>query len=134
MGASLHSDEHSLYGPYLYAARVRFGAEAWKGVRAEGRAMTLEKPIEHALSELEAATSVCPAPEQLPAVTQTLALTRRQQEIATLGTRGLTNRQIASELSISEDTAAAHVAKILKELGLRSRTQIGSWLADREAL
>ena len=45
--------------------------------------------------------------------------------------RGLTNRQIASELVISEHTAATHIAKILKKLRLRSRSQIGSWLADQ---
>src|SRR5215213_6228418 len=52
------------------------------------------------------------------------ALTRREQEIAALITRGLTNRQIASELSISEHTAATHVRRILKKLGLQSRAQI----------
>jgi DNA-binding CsgD family transcriptional regulator len=45
--------------------------------------------------------------------------------------RGLTNRQIASELSISEHTAATHIRRILKKLGLQSRSQIGSWLAER---
>ena len=42
------------------------------------------------------------------------------------------NRRIASELSISEHTAATHVAKILKKLGLKSRAQIGSWLSEQQ--
>jgi DNA-binding NarL/FixJ family response regulator len=46
--------------------------------------------------------------------------------------RGLTNRQIAQELSISERTAGNHVAKILRKLELRSRAQIGRWAADRQ--
>ncbi len=53
-------------------------------------------------------------------------LTRREQEIAILVAQGLTNRQVASELSISEHTAATHVRRILKKLGLQSRSQIGS--------
>jgi DNA-binding NarL/FixJ family response regulator len=52
------------------------------------------------------------------------ALTRREEEVASLVARGLTNRQIASELSISEHTAATHVGKILRKLGLSSRSQL----------
>ena len=51
-------------------------------------------------------------------------LTRREIEVAGLAAQDLTNRQIAAALSISEHTAANHVRKILKKLGLRSRTQI----------
>jgi DNA-binding CsgD family transcriptional regulator len=60
-------------------------------------------------------------------------LTRREKEVASLVARGLTNRQIASELFISEHTAATHVAKILKKLGLQSRAQISSRLADQRS-
>jgi DNA-binding CsgD family transcriptional regulator len=45
--------------------------------------------------------------------------------------QGLTSRQIASDLSISEHTAATHVRRILKKLGLQSRSQIGSWLTQQ---
>jgi DNA-binding NarL/FixJ family response regulator len=47
--------------------------------------------------------------------------------VALLVGRGLTNRQIAQELSISEHTVANHVRKILNKLGLRSRIQISSF-------
>jgi non-specific serine/threonine protein kinase len=93
--------------------------------------MTLEEAVEYALAEQESAMPVSPAPEQLPASTQAASLTRREEEVVALVARGLTNRQIAAELSISEHTAATHVAKILKKLGLRSRTQIGSRLAEQ---
>jgi DNA-binding NarL/FixJ family response regulator len=45
--------------------------------------------------------------------------------------RGLTNRQISSELVISEHTAATHVRKILKKLRLQARAQGGSWMAQQ---
>ena len=38
----------------------------------------------------------------------------------------LTNRQIASELMLSEHTVATHVRNILKKLGLNSRNQIAA--------
>jgi serine/threonine-protein kinase PknK len=45
--------------------------------------------------------------------------------------RGLTNRQIATELSISEHTVANYIAKVLKKLGSSSRSQITAWVAER---
>ncbi len=41
--------------------------------------------------------------------------------------RGLTNRQIAEALVVSEMTADSHVSHILRKLGFRSRAQIASW-------
>jgi DNA-binding NarL/FixJ family response regulator len=54
-------------------------------------------------------------------------LTRREGEIAALIARGLTNRQIAAALHISERTAENHVQHILTKLGLHTRTQIATW-------
>jgi DNA-binding NarL/FixJ family response regulator len=54
-------------------------------------------------------------------------LTRREGEIAALVGRGLTNRQIAAALHISERTAENHVQHILTKLGLSTRTQIATW-------
>jgi DNA-binding NarL/FixJ family response regulator len=56
-------------------------------------------------------------------------LTRREGEIAALIARGLTNRQIAAALHISERTAENHVQHILTKLGLHTRTQIALWSA-----
>jgi non-specific serine/threonine protein kinase len=58
-------------------------------------------------------------------------LTAREQEVAALLARGLTNRQVSTKLSISERTAGNHVAKILKKLGLNSRAQIASWVREK---
>jgi DNA-binding NarL/FixJ family response regulator len=51
-------------------------------------------------------------------------LTAREWEVAELLSRGLTNRQIAQELVVSERTAEWHVAHILGKLGLATRTQV----------
>ncbi len=56
-------------------------------------------------------------------------LTRREHEIASLIARGLTNRQIAAALHISERTAENHAQHILTKLGLHTRTQIAAWNA-----
>lgn len=58
-------------------------------------------------------------------------LTKRELEVATVLSRGLTNQQIADELFISVRTAATHVKRILSKLGLRSRTQVARWVLDQ---
>jgi DNA-binding NarL/FixJ family response regulator len=52
-------------------------------------------------------------------------LTTRQLEVFLLLGRGMSNRQIALTLVVSEHTVKAHIAKILKELGVESRLQAG---------
>jgi DNA-binding NarL/FixJ family response regulator len=54
----------------------------------------------------------------------TPALTRREQQVAELVLRGLTNRVIAEMLVISEHTVESHMTSILNRLGLRSRWQL----------
>jgi two-component system, NarL family, response regulator LiaR len=50
-------------------------------------------------------------------------LTRREQAVLGLIAGGLTNRQIADTLAISEKTVSVHVSNVLGKLGLSSRTQ-----------
>jgi len=76
-------------------------------------------------------TSAVPvAPEGCEARERRSTLTRREEEVAVLVARGLTNRRLAEELSISEYTVANHVTRILRKLGLESRTQLGAWVAS----
>jgi ATP/maltotriose-dependent transcriptional regulator MalT len=50
-------------------------------------------------------------------------LTTRETEVYSLLAEGRTNREIASALFISELTAKTHVSRILRKLGVRSRTE-----------
>jgi predicted ATPase/DNA-binding CsgD family transcriptional regulator len=58
-------------------------------------------------------------------------LTRREREVAALVAEGLTNRQIAERLFISERTADSHLEQIRQKLGVRSRSQIATWFVTR---
>jgi len=66
-----------------------------------------------------------PAPAD-PAAGRDL-LTAREQEIAELVARGLSNRDIAATLTVTEGSAANYVQRILTKLGFRSRAQIAVW-------
>jgi non-specific serine/threonine protein kinase len=94
--------------------------------------MSLEEAAEYALSKQETGSPTTMPSQAPPAAERIGTLTRREQEIALLVARGLSNRQVSTELSISERTAGNHVAKILKKLSLKSRTQIAFWVAENQ--
>jgi predicted ATPase/DNA-binding SARP family transcriptional activator/DNA-binding CsgD family transcriptional regulator len=126
-----HTPEEAAWRePSRARARSRVGEAAWEETLTEGRAMGLKEAIGYALSaeEEQVPTTLGAVPEREPLLLdhRTEDLTAREQEISVLVGRGLTNRQIATELSISEHTVANHVRKVLKKLGVRSRAQIPS--------
>jgi predicted ATPase/DNA-binding CsgD family transcriptional regulator len=58
-------------------------------------------------------------------------LTQRQWEIAGLLAEGLSNKEIAARLVISQRTAETHVEHIFIKLGFRSRAQVSGWMAEQ---
>ncbi|NEC90106.1 response regulator transcription factor [Streptomyces sp. SID12501] len=55
-------------------------------------------------------------------------LTPRQTEVSRLVTAGLSNRQIAHRLAISEWTVVNHIRDTMKKLGCSSRVEIAGWM------
>jgi DNA-binding CsgD family transcriptional regulator len=58
-------------------------------------------------------------------------LTKTQERVAELAARGLTNREVAAALIISPKTVEANLSRVYQKLGIRSRAQLGAWLAQR---
>jgi DNA-binding NarL/FixJ family response regulator len=56
-------------------------------------------------------------------------LTGREHDVLVLLAGGLTNRQIANQLHITEKTVSVHVSNILGKLNLQSRTQAALYAA-----
>jgi pimeloyl-ACP methyl ester carboxylesterase/DNA-binding CsgD family transcriptional regulator len=54
-------------------------------------------------------------------------LTARQSEVAALVADGLTNKELAERLGISERSAESHLERIRLRLGFRSRAQVAAW-------
>jgi predicted ATPase/DNA-binding CsgD family transcriptional regulator len=109
---------------WLPAVRQRLGEEAADRAWAEGRALGLDAAIALALNEDQ---RQAPLPSAAPSAFAAGVLTAREQEVAVLLARGLTNREIGDELVISAHTAQRHVENILSKLGLGSRTQVAVW-------
>jgi DNA-binding CsgD family transcriptional regulator/tetratricopeptide (TPR) repeat protein len=73
--------------------------------------------------DLGAATGGTMSPEPAPSPPGPARLTRRELEVLERITRGLTNRQIARDLFISEKTASVHVSNIIAKLGVSNRVE-----------
>jgi DNA-binding NarL/FixJ family response regulator len=133
-----------MYDALLARARHALAPEAFDAAWAAGRAMTREQAIADALDALDPTVDQqlaharepldeppVTAPDTVAAPTSPVpgatVLTRRQREVAACLGRGLSNRDIALELNISERTAERHVENILAKLALRSRTEVALW-------
>jgi DNA-binding NarL/FixJ family response regulator len=71
-------------------------------------------------------------PSGLPAMTDALAaklagLSRREFDILGEVARGLSNRDIAHHLSVSEPTVKFHLTSMYRKLGVRNRTAAARW-------
>jgi len=62
-----------------------------------------------------------------------LKLTMRQQEILMKVAQGLSNREIAGNLHITEQTVKDHMYNIFKRLGVHNRTQLVCRIFGRES-
>jgi DNA-binding NarL/FixJ family response regulator len=54
-------------------------------------------------------------------IRQILGLTRREQQLVHMIARGLTNKEISSELNLSENTVKNHVHRMLRKVGANDR-------------
>jgi ATP/maltotriose-dependent transcriptional regulator MalT len=100
------------------AVAERLGAEPLRTevLGLAGRARLDLKPSDAETTRLTAAATPAEPDDVLR-----LGLTAREREVLALVALGRTNRQIADELFISENTAGVHVSNILGKLGVAGR-------------
>lgn len=107
--------EHSveIYGGLTAATFAALGI--WLGLKLTGRPQTIvvkEVPV--------------PAGERFipdDKKREDLHITRRELEILELIAQGLSNREIAEKLFVSENTVKTHSSRVFDKLGARRRTQ-----------
>jgi non-specific serine/threonine protein kinase len=125
-GEPLASAESAQLERMLQPARSTRAPEVAMQEWALGRAMTMAEAIRFALG-LAAEAPFSPPASSSPVADPDSPLTSRQQEVAVLVARGLTNQEIANALIISPRTAETHVQNILTKLDLTSRSQLAVW-------
>jgi DNA-binding CsgD family transcriptional regulator len=107
--------EHSIeiYGGLIAATFALLGI--WLGLKLTGKRQTI------VVKEI-------PVPVGGPFILderkrEDLHITRRELEILALIARGLSNREIADKLFVSENTVKTHSSRVFDKLGARRRTQ-----------
>ena len=94
-------------------------------VVAEGRALDAQAAVRHALGERPRRVRRSGAAGRVQG-----QLTKREWQVAQLLLEGMSNRDIAIRLFLSERTVEAHLEHIRNKLGFRSRTQIAAWVTE----
>jgi predicted ATPase/DNA-binding CsgD family transcriptional regulator len=118
-GAPLPKTEKASYEAIVRAARQQLGEETFAREYGVGRTLSAGEAVEYALgSDSDAA----PRPHV------SAALSRREQEVATLVARGLTNRQIADALLLAPRTVGTHLEHIFAKLGVQTRAEVAAWI------
>ena len=114
------------YEPLLQQARQRavdaLGGDGFDKAYAAGQRMDRADALRLALGEAQPGDAADPD--------STGPLAPREMEVARLVGDGLTNKQIASRLFISDRTVATHVRNIMDKLGFATRAQIASWVSS----
>jgi len=116
------------------AGRREDAAAVWRSA-AETAARLRAAPLAAALDDLarRARLDVGPARSTRGGAGPVAALTDREREVLELLARGLSNREIGTELFITPKTASVHVSNILAKLGAASRTEAAA-IAYREGV
>jgi len=111
--------EHSLelYGALVAILFAAFGI--WLGLRITRRRDAIRETV--VVKEVPVPAPKTFAPNAVRQ--QSLGITARELEILTLVARGLSNREIATELFVSENTVKTHCARVFEKLGAARRTQ-----------
>jgi NarL family two-component system response regulator LiaR len=107
--------EHSveIYGALIAATFAVLGI--WLGVKLNARRHTIE------IREVERPVPASFVPDD--SRREGLGITRREMEILELIAQGLSNREIAGKLFVSENTVKTHLSRVFDKLGAKRRTQ-----------
>ncbi len=102
------------------------GEHAYQADFSQGERLSLDEAVAYALDEPLPLPPAVPSPADA-----SIPLTRREQQVAELVAQGLSNKEIAAKLVISQRTAESHVEHILTKLGATSRAQVAAWMTAK---
>jgi len=133
VAATLSPMKRAMLARWLVPLRRSYGTEAIAKAWQEGREMPEDQILDLALRVVEA-PGVSPSHPPGSAGQGGVVLSPREREVAALLAEGLSNRQIAARLVITERTVKAHIEHILDKLGVASRTHVALWAAADHGL
>ncbi len=128
VGASIASYRHLVGFHDRCERQIRdaLGDEAFAEAFRRGQVPTHDEAIAYALEETRRQSPATPQQAEV-------SLTRRERQVADLIAQGMSNKDIATTLVISQRTAESHVEHILTKLGFTSRAQVAAWNAIQKS-
>jgi predicted ATPase/DNA-binding CsgD family transcriptional regulator len=124
MGAQLIPMIENLLRETTATLSTSLGQQALESEMSAGRQMSRDQAVAYALRE-SAPDDRAPA-----AKSSASPLSKREIEIARFVAEGLSNKEIASRCFLSDRTVETHVSNILNKLGINSRVEVASWVAQ----
>jgi DNA-binding CsgD family transcriptional regulator len=123
-------DQNRALGSVVHRAAI---LAAWAGhLRSRGDQSRRYEQMRDEARRLAASTGQVRIVRMLDApATHAVGLTAREIDVLRLISRGRSNRDIAAELRITENTAANHVRSILIKTGAANRTQVAMMAVSR---
>jgi len=118
----MHPVYQASYEQALALTRATLGEQGFHAAWAEGRGLTPEQALATQVSDLPQEPALPPSSLMQPHSSTQAALTRREREVLSLLTEGLTNKEIAERLVVSLPTVNTHVASIFNKLEVNSRS------------
>ncbi len=131
LGLSRFPADQAAFDQCIASTRLRLGKASFEAAWAQGATMTLDQAIQDALDVPDTTQATRRDQRTQPPSIASNPLTTREQDVAGLVARGLTNREIATSLAVTERTSETHVQNILNKLGFTRRSQIASWAAEQ---
>ena len=111
-----------LLAAWLKAARADLHADEAEREEMLGLSMSASQAVQFGIDEIRAL-------EAQLRVRRDTSLTPRESQMAALVADGLTNREIAEQMHVSERTVDSHIQHVMTKLGFKSRAQIAAWHA-----
>jgi predicted ATPase/DNA-binding CsgD family transcriptional regulator len=117
----------TFYASLVDGVRRQLGDSAYAAAIGEGSRMALPELVRYALEGSPPAAWVVDQPARSAEAPQPLSA--REREVAARIAQGLTSKEIAALLVVSEKTVDTHADHIRTKLNLRSRAEIAAWAA-----
>ncbi len=129
---------------YIFDA-LRYGATGYllKGVSVEGLAGAVREAVRGGsiitpevaskMLQMFARMAANSAAERVGR-TDAVELTKTEKQVAGAVGRGLSNKEIAGQLYLSEGTVRNYISGVLRKLELRDRTQLAIWAVQNPAV
>jgi DNA-binding NarL/FixJ family response regulator len=114
---------------------------------SKGADVYMVKPFEpdELVAQIEASLKQASRMRQVPATPEVesgvslqvpfdVELTPTEQKVIQLVARGMANREIAQDLSVSQRTVESHVSNMLGKTGLNNRTELARWAIEKRMI